>query len=216
MSTKKGDGADNGVGHNHKLTNAESEALFFHHLKPILAQKAVVAKQQTELNRLRKLCKADGFKLKLVDAAVEMDSAEDESIVVEDLRDRLRVASWLGLPVGHQLDLLDNPDRSPLVDTAYAAGLAAGKLAKARTSPHADSTDAGQAWLRGYDEAQDQAKEDLKTAMDKLNARMKKPKENPIGDHDVKTGEAAGGIPDPVSKNGKSGKPKSGGAQASA
>jgi len=153
-----------------ELTPEEREALFFHHLNPIVAQAAAVQREREELNRLRKLAKADGFKLALIDEAMRMNDIEDDSIIVDEMKEWMQIAAWMGLPVGQQIDLFSEPDRTPLTDAAFAAGRTAGLLARDPKPPHEESTEAGQAWMRGWHEGQRMMGEDLKSAMEKKNA----------------------------------------------
>ncbi len=169
---------DNGIGNNHppdefELTPQETKALFFNHLNPILRQKAVCDEARTKYNKLRKQAKAEGFKLRIMDEAVRIHQAEDEEIITQEIKDRVQMAVWMGLPLGSQLGMFDTDHLAPLVDRARAEGETAGLLGKEAKSEYDESTDAGQAWLEGWHEGQRLAAEDLKSAMIKRNAAAK-------------------------------------------
>ncbi len=173
---------ENGIGDNgppddqdeFELTPLEQKALFFSHLNPMLRQKAVCDEARAKYNKLRKLAKAEGFKLRLMDEAVRINEAEDDEIIVQEIKDRVQMAVWLGLPVGSQLGMFEDTDHlAPLVDRARDEGTVAGALGKEPRSAYEESTEAGQAWLAGWHEGQKGNAEALKSAMIKQNAAAK-------------------------------------------
>ncbi|NTS31300.1 hypothetical protein HQ945_08530 [Phyllobacterium sp. BT25] len=87
---------------------------------------------------------------------------EDKDIndVIRDLEWKIRVARWLGHPLGRQLDLLD-VDRADAEERAYAEGLAAGKGRKENINPYGVDSPMGQAWQRGMNDGTAFANKDL-------------------------------------------------------
>ena len=85
----------------------------------------------------------------------EKDSGE----VIAEMELKIKVAKILGHGLGRQLDLF--PDRTPVEDRAYEAGLAAGKLRKPNANPYDPASPAGQAWQRGMNEGTEFINKDL-------------------------------------------------------
>ena len=156
------------TGHNSKITDDERKAIFFSHFRKIQAQKAVVDAANDELKKLRKSAKADQIKLSDMDFAMRAVKLEDDNIIPDEIKSQLEIMQWLGMPVGHQPDLF--ADRRPGEERAHAEGTAAGLKAGPRESPYGVESAMGQEWLRGYDAAQANMAEDMKSAMEKRNA----------------------------------------------
>ena len=82
--------------------------------------------------------------------AIELDNDEDGK-ATEQFRRRFEIATWHQHDIGHQFDLLDQPDRKPLVDRAREEGFEAGSTDKAMSAnPYEPSTDGYQPWMQGW------------------------------------------------------------------
>ena len=75
---------------------------------------------------------------------------EDDSIIVEELRQQERIAAWLGLPVG-TAPAFDFDE--PIVERATREGQAAGMMGRDRQPPYDSTTEPGRAWLKAFDKA---------------------------------------------------------------
>jgi ribosome modulation factor len=84
------------------------------------------------------------------------------------MRRRAEIASWFALPVNYQPDMFS--DASPLEDTAFGQGVAAGLRGKDPVPPYDLPSKPGQRWMEGWHDGQRQARDDLQTAMEKRNA----------------------------------------------
>ena len=124
---------------------------FFHHFNKISAQRAIVDRERAEEKRLRKVAKADGLKLANIDFAIRAVRLEDDSIIVEEMRERERIAAWLGLPIGTAPAF--SFDAEPIGERAAREGTAAGMMNRDRDSPYDANTEPGRAWLKAYDKA---------------------------------------------------------------
>ncbi|GAB4351450.1 MAG: hypothetical protein Kow0026_08530 [Oricola sp.] len=159
-------GAD-GEGHNSKLTEGEQKALAFHHFRAIMAQKAKVDEQKEQYKKLRKLAKADGIVLADIDFMMRCASLDDDSIVPEELKRRMQIASWFALPVNFQLDMFatQDADRKP-----YEEGVAAGLAGGEPKPPELYEGNAGKRnkWMEGYHAGKEALEANLATAMEKL------------------------------------------------
>jgi ribosome modulation factor len=158
------------VGHNSQgLTEAEREALLFHHLRHIKTAKEELEEARSEYNRLRKLAKADGFKLRNVDFAMKCWEAEDEQTIADDLREQAQIAMWFNLPLNFQGNLFD-ADRTPADERAFADGKRAGLQGKSCEAPRDLSQQNSQKWIAGWHEGQRMMRDDLQAAIEKANA----------------------------------------------
>src|ERR1700688_38055 len=94
------------------LTPDEEQALFLQHRRSWIhwqAKRAVVDKIETEM---KAALKADGFKVKQMQLADELATVKGEKKVTAEVEDRLKVALWIGHPMGAQLDMFNQPDRT--------------------------------------------------------------------------------------------------------
>lgn len=105
--------------------------------------------------------KASGFLKKDFDIA--RDLADKDNKIKDEVTRRLRIAQWLGHPIGAQLDMFAEPDRTPIVDRAYDDGKMASMEGKPRKPPHAAETDAARAWFGGFDDHQRELQGGFKT-----------------------------------------------------
>jgi hypothetical protein len=96
--------------------------------------------------------KSDGYTVKQMQIADQLlGSPQAEAKVQGEVTDRLQVAQWVGHPMGAQMDLFAQPDRTPAVDRARAAGKIASMEDKPRKPPHSPETEQAAAWYAGYD-----------------------------------------------------------------
>lgn len=104
-------------------TSDDERALFLQHRSSWsnwLAKLAVVEKLEKDV---KTALKADGFTVKQFQIADQLaGSPKQEAKVRCEVKDRLKVAWWVGHPMGAQLDLFAQPDRTPSVDRAYDEG----------------------------------------------------------------------------------------------
>lgn len=94
--------------------------------------------------------KAAGFTKKQFQIGDQLGTVKGEARVTGEVADRLKVARWLGHPMGAQLDMFNEPDRTPLKERAYDAGRMASMQNEPRKPPHSPDTEASRSWLDGY------------------------------------------------------------------
>jgi hypothetical protein len=117
------------------------------------ARQKALDKQWTDV---KAALKADGYKVIQMQVADDLSgSPKQEAKVQVAVHDRLQVARWVGHPMGKQLDLFAQPDRTPAVDRAYDEGKQAFMEDKRATPPYAPGTPQYTRWLLGYHDAQD-------------------------------------------------------------
>lgn len=138
------------------LSFDEERALFLRHRKLIEDQEAKVAAIKLVLDGLYADAKVDG-KFTKEEFRIARDlaaSPKREAKVAGDVRKRLRVARFIGHPMGRQFDLFEQPDRTPAVESAYDAGKQASMENRPRRPPHAPEVPQYEEWMRGYNDHQ--------------------------------------------------------------
>jgi len=144
-----------GIGDNSEkavLTPDEKRQLFLSHRSSWAEYRAKVAAAEEFGKDVKAALKSDGFSVK--DMQIADALVNDDTKVVAEVRNRLEIASWLGHPMGHQLEMFDEPDRTPVTDRAYDDGKMASMSDKQRKPPHSPETEAYRAWMAGYDDHQ--------------------------------------------------------------
>lgn len=138
------------IGHNADREQFE-EQMFLNGFRQIKGIKAEIAGSMGEASAIYKRLKELGFTKADVAWAFDLED-KNSAEVIETMRRRLRIAKMLGHGIARQFEMFDT-DRTPVEDVAYEDGLAAGKLRKDMgENPHDLSTDAGQAWQRGFND----------------------------------------------------------------
>ena len=129
----------------------EKRALFLadkdKYAKAIERQKKTTA----DVRNAAKTIKADGFTLRQVKLAIQLESPEGEAEFRSLIANDLLAAQYAGAQIGSQLQLfLEDKDRTPAVEAAYDEGVRdciAGKKAKPDYSPESPQA---QQYLTGY------------------------------------------------------------------
>ncbi len=99
--------------------------------------------------------KADGYKVIHMQIADDLaGSPKQEAKVHAAVHDRLQVAQWVGHPMGAQLDLFAQPNRTPAVDRARDEGKQASMENKPCKPSYDPSTPQYQSYMEGYQEDQ--------------------------------------------------------------
>jgi hypothetical protein len=137
-------------------TEDQIRAGFLHHRQAwnqMTAKQKAIDKQWTDV---KAALKADGYKVLHMQVADDLaGSPKAEAKVHTAVQDRLQVARWIGHPMGAQLDLFGQPDRTPATDKAYDEGKQAFMEDKRATPPYAPGVPQYTQWLAGWHAAQD-------------------------------------------------------------
>lgn len=136
-----------------ELTDDQKAALFFQHAKQY--EKALDTKKQADaaFKNVCKLIKSEGSSVEEIKLAAMSPEALDAKIRAEIERSQ-RLSRWLGMPVGTQISLLDEIDRTPSTDKARADGKRAGLAGLDASPPFAKHLPQAQDWLDGWHEGQ--------------------------------------------------------------
>jgi len=152
-------------GHNSALTDAERQALFIRGITDLEAHIEEKDEVVAAIRSQRKRIISYGFDAFEIDFALKLRKSDDAEMM-DKRRREAQIAQFLNHPIGSQLDWIDQVDRTPAVDTAYAEGKIAGARGESCKSPHDPSTPQDQSWLRGWHEGQ----ADLASGFKKLEA----------------------------------------------
>jgi predicted nucleotidyltransferase len=162
------------------LTDAERKALHWDWMQKCRAEDARVHAAREERSRVRKAARADGMILADIDFSIRCHDAEDQELLVDELRRRAEIAAWHGLPVNHQAGF-DFEEESP-VERAYREGEALGISGK--PAPAAGAGEIEQAKLEGWHAGNKERFDTLQSALRKREAAR-------AGDEDEEEDEAA-------------------------
>ena len=151
-------GAMPGIGDNSgdkpTLTDDQRRELFLHHRTKWNQLRAKRAVHDDNMDEFKSDLKADGFTLKQMKIADELADIKGEAKVKSEVSDRLQVALWIGHPLGAQLDLFAQPDRTPITDRAYDEGKMASMQNQPAAPNFAPETEAYRSYMAGYHEHQ--------------------------------------------------------------
>lgn len=167
------------VGHNNppeEMTEDQKRALAFQHADKIEKQAAVVATAVSEMRRLYKVGKADGFPKARLDRIISLRKDGGEERLKAEIAADLEIARWLAMPIGTTVDMFDMsaPDRTPAVDKAFELGKISGMRAERPEPPYPANSPTGQGWMRGYHAGQEVNQQNL--------ANMNRPKQ--VAEHE--------------------------------
>jgi hypothetical protein len=105
-----------------KSNDDQDRALFLQALPKIGQLRAALNTANANLRNAYKQAKADGFAKKDFDEAFLMQGAEGEKVKKATISRSLRIARWLGMDLGAQLDMFEQDARVPAIDRAYEEG----------------------------------------------------------------------------------------------
>lgn len=148
-----------GPGHNGapaELTDEQRQALFFQHKKKYSAALAAKKAADVALKNVCKLAKSElgDDAVPSIKDALLLETAEGEVEFRARVERQMRVARWMGMPVGAQGNLFEENDRTPAADKAFADGKRAGLAGETAKPPHDPSTEQYGRWMEGHAEGQ--------------------------------------------------------------
>lgn len=156
------------AGHNSELTENEEKALFFHHMRKRMAHNAKLAEVNKAKKEDGKIAQSQGVVLGDLDFAIKALNADDKATVTDRYLAHGTVLTWLNLVPGFQSDLLR--DRAPAIERIEGEGELAGLAGKDPKSPHDAGSNEDAVWLRGWDRGQAIMRDNLQSAMEKINS----------------------------------------------
>ena len=144
-----------GPGHNSlaALTDDQQRALLLQGIQKIEIIEKRKAQTVADLRNERKKLIADGFTSKQIDFCLRLRE-QDPNEAAAEFAGAIKVARWLAHPIGRQMGLFEDVDRTPGVERAFEEGKTAGMEGASRSPPYDASTQQGQQWLRGHADGQ--------------------------------------------------------------
>jgi hypothetical protein len=128
----------------------EKRELFLADKRKYAELKEKAGKAASALRAHGKTIKADGFTLRQIQLAIQLDSPEAEAEFKALIANDLLAAQYAGAPIGRQLQLFLEPDRTPAVDLAYDMGVQDSMENKAARPPFDPSTPQHARYLEGF------------------------------------------------------------------
>lgn len=129
----------------------DKRALFLVNKDAYAKAKDKLAKAQSAIRLIGKTIKADGFSLRQIQLAIQLETPEGEAEFRSLVANDLLAAQYAGAQIGSQLQLfLEDKDRTPSVDRAYDEGVKdciEGKTAKPEYAP---DTPLAMRYMEGY------------------------------------------------------------------
>jgi hypothetical protein len=139
-----------GVGHNGHPSDDDLAMRFFGYQKRWKAAKDALAIIEEEAKAACGKNVIRGFR-----TAEQLKDEKGEERLKERIEEQLRIARWMGVPIGTQTDLFPEVDPTPIDDRAFTLGKMHGLAGEPRKPPHAPETSAYRRYMDGFSEGQD-------------------------------------------------------------
>jgi hypothetical protein len=129
----------------------EKRALFLSDKEAFAKASERLKKAQAAVRTLGKTIKADGFSLRQVKLAIQLETPEGEADFKSSVANDLLAAQYVGAAIGSQLAMfVDTVDRTPAVGRAYDEGQKASMTNGQPKPPYDPSTPQHSEWMRGF------------------------------------------------------------------
>lgn len=165
------------IGDNSAITPEEKRALFFQHFRRIKAAKTELDAARADYKELRAVAKADGITMRQMDHALKHVEADDEKIIVDEIREIMEVAEWFAAPINTQFDIFT--DRAPVEQKIREAGVVAGLSGNDGVSGYAEGSPDDKLWMEGWHAGQAKLAEGIKSVNTKQTLAAKQATEDP-------------------------------------
>lgn len=134
------------------LNDDQLAMLAWDHKKKIDAIQTKIKTLQADMGQAKKLAKKEmGVDaLEILKDLKDLETGDGDKKLTNAVRRILRSARWAGSKLGTQFELLEQVDRTPLVDKAYEDGKRAAMKGERADCPHDTGTAARERWLEGY------------------------------------------------------------------
>ena len=130
-------------------------ALFLQALPKIAGLKAALNTANANLRNAYKQAKADGFAKGDFEEAFLMQGAEGEKVKKSAITRSLRIARWLGMDLGAQLDMFEQDARVPAVDRSYEEGKSQAMQGLSLKCDYAQETEQYRTFAKGWHDGQE-------------------------------------------------------------
>lgn len=153
-----------------KNTDEHDRAAFLNYLPKVAERKneiveavAVVNRIKGTLRTLYKQALADGFSASDFEEAIRLQGNEGEKAKKNGIIRSLKIARWLGMDLGAQLDMFEEPSRVPAIDRAFEEGKAAALKGESGTCQYAPDLPQHQKFMEGWHAGQEVRAKGFKT-----------------------------------------------------
>jgi len=128
----------------------QDRALFLQALPKIAGLKAALNTANANLRNAYKQAKADGFAKSDFEEAFKMQGAEGEKAKKSAIARSLRIARWLGMDLGSQLDMFEQDERVPAADRAFEEGKSQAMQGISAKCDYAPETEQYRRFMEGW------------------------------------------------------------------
>jgi hypothetical protein len=128
----------------------EKRALFLSDKEAFHKASVRLKKAQAAVRTLGKTIKADGFSLRQVKLAIQLETPEGEAEFKSSVANDLLAAQYVGAAIGSQLSMFMEPDRTPAVDVAADEGQKDAIEHKAAKPKYDPSTPQFKSYMEAY------------------------------------------------------------------
>lgn len=155
----------------HNSIDAEMRELFLRDKDLYAKAKKRSDDASNSLRTLVKTIKGDGFSLRQIKLAVQLESPEGEADYRALVANDLLAAAYVGADIGDQLNLWLEPSRVPATDRAWKEGEKCSMENRAAVPPYDPSTPQHKAFMSGFHAHQESM---IKRGIGKLDAKAAK------------------------------------------
>jgi hypothetical protein len=145
------------IGDNSKraeLTDDELRALALQHKHNYEGALAKKKRADADFKNACKVAETDGITVDQIKTMIACDTPEGEAKERAEIASTLQAAAWAGSPMGTQLQMFNEPDRTPSVDRAFDEGKKQSMEGKPAKPPHAPETEQYRSYMAGYQDDQ--------------------------------------------------------------
>ncbi len=147
----------------------DKRALFLKDKSEYAKAKERLGKAQAAVRLIGKTIKSDGFSMRQIKLAIQLESPEGEADFRALVANDLLAAQYAGAPIGSQLSLFLEPDRTPAVDMAADEGQRDAMENKVAKPGYDPSTPQHRTYMEAYHA--EQARQ-VKSGIKPLNSEM--------------------------------------------
>lgn len=124
--------------------------LFLEYMGKLAFANEAVKTAKDALAVIYKQANQDGFHKKDFEVARKLQGLEGEKAKKAEIERSLKIARWLGLSLGTQLDMFAEPDRVPAVDVAFELGKTQGLAGITAKPDYSPDTEQYRRYMEGW------------------------------------------------------------------
>jgi len=129
-------------------------ALFLTYLPKLAFAEQAIRQAKEAIAVIYKEANQHGFSKKDFDEVKKLQGAEGEKVKKAAIVRSLRIARWLGMDLGAQLDMFEQDERVPAADRCYEEGKTMAMSGQSLKTDHAPETEQYRETVRGWHDGQ--------------------------------------------------------------